>query len=446
MKILHYFLGFPPYRSGGLTKYAFDLMNAQAERGDDIFALWPGKMSFVSSAVKIIKRKNVGSIANYELINPLPVPLDEGIKDFDAYMKPCDKQIYKDFLSGLKPDAIHIHTLMGLHREFVTAAGELHIKTVFTTHDYFGICPKVTLYKFNNACDCDDNCRDCIACNESALSLKKIKLMQSPLYRGLKNSPVVKKLRKQHRSEFFSDEAPKIASEAYDSSQKADGYKQLRSYYIGILSDIDTIHFNSTVTRSVYERYFTPKDGRVLTITHKNISDRRSENTRKFDGMLNITSLAPAKPFKGYNVLRNACDELWEEGKHDFKLRLFNHTPDSRPYMIVQEDGFDYSLLGEIMKQTDVLVAPSVWYETFGFTVAEALSFGVPVIVSDRLGAKDIVADGGIIVQAGNKKELKEAIALLDASKLDRLRNNIKSNVKIKDWQQFISENYELYR
>ena len=31
MKILHYFLGFPPYRSGGLTKYAFDLMTAQVE-------------------------------------------------------------------------------------------------------------------------------------------------------------------------------------------------------------------------------------------------------------------------------------------------------------------------------------------------------------------------------------------------------------------------------
>lgn len=446
MKILHYFLGFPPYRSGGLTKYAFDLMNAQAERGDDIYALWPGKMSFASSAVKIAKRKSVGSIANYELINPLPVPLDEGIKDFDAYMKPCDKQIYKDFLSRLNPDAIHIHTLMGLHREFVTAANELNIKTVFTTHDYFGICPKVTLYKFDSACDCDDNCRDCIACNESALSLKKIKLMQSPLYRGLKNSPVVKKLRKRHRSEFFADETPKTEPETYDNSQKADGYKKLRNYYIGILSDVDTIHFNSTVTKSVYERYFTPKDGRVLTITHKNISDHRSENTRKFDGMLNITSLAPAKPFKGYNVLRNACDELWEEGKHDFKLRLFNHAPDSRPYMTVQEDGFNYALLGEIMKQTDVLVAPSVWYETFGFTVAEALSFGVPVIVSDRLGAKDIIADGGIIVQAGNKKELKEAIASLDASKLDRLRNNIKSNVKIKDWQQFISENYELYR
>ena len=28
MRVLHYTLGFPPYRSGGLTKYALDLMLA----------------------------------------------------------------------------------------------------------------------------------------------------------------------------------------------------------------------------------------------------------------------------------------------------------------------------------------------------------------------------------------------------------------------------------
>lgn len=33
---------------------------------------------------------------------------------------------------------------MGLHCEFVDAAKELGIKTIFTSHDYFGLCPKVT--------------------------------------------------------------------------------------------------------------------------------------------------------------------------------------------------------------------------------------------------------------------------------------------------------------
>ena len=57
-------------------------------------------------------------LKNYELMNPLPVALDEGIKDFEAYMRSCDRKIYVDFLEHIKPDVIHIHTLMGLHKEF----------------------------------------------------------------------------------------------------------------------------------------------------------------------------------------------------------------------------------------------------------------------------------------------------------------------------------------
>ena len=48
MVIMHYFLGFPPYRSGGLTRYCVDLMDIQRKKGDSVIALWPGEISFIS--------------------------------------------------------------------------------------------------------------------------------------------------------------------------------------------------------------------------------------------------------------------------------------------------------------------------------------------------------------------------------------------------------------
>ena len=84
-----------------------------------------------------------------------------------------------------------------------------------------------------------------------------------------------------------------------------------------------------------------------------------------------------------------------------------------------------------------MLVAPSIWYETFGFTVLEALSYGLPVIVSDHVGAKDIVGDNGIIISSGNVDELKNAIQALD--------RKIKVDVKVKSWRQFLDENYDMY-
>ena len=90
-----------------------------------------------------------------------------------------------------------------LYREVLEEAKNLGIKLVFTTHDYFGICPKVTLFRNNQICDGD--CGKCEKCNERALSIKKIKILQSPLYRGLKDTKVVKKLRKSHRRDFFDN-------------------------------------------------------------------------------------------------------------------------------------------------------------------------------------------------------------------------------------------------
>ena len=52
MKILHYALGFPPYRTGGLTKYCIDLMLTQAEQGHEVALLWPGRITIVKKRVR----------------------------------------------------------------------------------------------------------------------------------------------------------------------------------------------------------------------------------------------------------------------------------------------------------------------------------------------------------------------------------------------------------
>ena len=85
--------------------------------------------------------------------------------------------------------------------------------------------------------------------------------------------------------------------------------------------------------------------------------------------------------------------------------------------------------------------------ETFGFTVLEALSFGVPVIVSDHVGAKDIVGKAGIIIKAGNIDDLESTLEKLINSPetLSDLKAEAEKN-KIKTWEQFVDENYQLYR
>ena len=114
MNILHYSLGLAPYRSGGLTKYSLDLMKEES-KNNNVYLLFPGKMSFVGNKVKIRGYKVEDKIKIYELVNPLPVPLLNGINKPKVFMKACDKDIFRKFLLKNAIDTIHIHTFMGLY-------------------------------------------------------------------------------------------------------------------------------------------------------------------------------------------------------------------------------------------------------------------------------------------------------------------------------------------
>ena len=424
MKILHYALGFPPYRTGGLTKYCTDLMLTQVEQGHEVALLWPGKIAIIKKQTEIHKGKNWNEIECFEIIKPLPVSLDEGILDVDAYTKNTDETVYYKFLQDYAPDAIHIHTLMGLHKEFIHAANKLGIRTVFTTHDYFGLCPKVTLFHNGKPCDDDHGCMDCVGCNQSALSLKKITVLQSPIYRKLKNTSVVKLLRSRHRKNFF-EEAETETAACTENIDAAKSYEKLREYYVSMLKMVDFIHFNSSVTEMIYNRYFHPKNSAVISITHRDIKDHRKRKNFDHD-VLRITYLGPAKPFKGFQFLIGVLDKLWQEDHGKFELHIYTNTNVEREYITHMQDGYPYSQLEEIFDNTDLLIVPSQWYETFGFTVLEALSYGVPVMVSDKVGAQDLLCTQYIF---DGEKSLKKILQEMEKDKkILALAND--SNVK----------------
>lgn len=410
MKILHYALGFPPYRTGGLTKYCIDLMLTQIEKGDSVALLWPGEIRTYGGRVSIKKRKAWKNVGSYEIINPLPVALDEGIMEIQAFMKKSDKEVFLDFFRKRKPDIIHIHTLMGLYQEVIEAANELGIRTVFTTHDYYGLCPKVTFYYNGNVCTDDHGCIDCARCNQTALSLKKIAILQSALYRTAKDTALVKMLRKKHRAAYF-EEKDLSEVDPYFSRNKAKEYRALRGYYCSILDKIDCIHYNSTVAKAVYEKYINPSKSNVISITHRDIRDHRHEKTFDTD-KLKITYLGPAKAFKGFNFILSVLDKIWKSGEKRFELHLYSKTTEKKAYISHMQDGYKYEELEGIFEDTDVLVVPSQWNETFGFTVLEALSYGVPVITSNKVGASDLIRRNtvGIIC---NNDEMYECISSL---------------------------------
>lgn len=421
MKILHYSLGFPPYRTGGLTKFCMDLMKQQEKDGHEVSLLWPGEMQILGNKTKIKKHRSVDGIDSYEVINPTPVSYDEGIAKFDAFMIPGDRETYRRLFDELQPSVIHIHTLMGLHKSFLEEANEKGIRLVFTTHDFFPICPKVTMFRHGQVCSCIESCGECGSCNCTALSLRKIQILQSPLYRSLKDNVLVRKLRKQHRDDYLSDN---VTQEIQIGAPE--NYKRLREYYFSMLKMMDVVHYNSIVTKAAYEKEFQFPNSVVIPISHGDIKDRRKRREYNSE-VLRIRYLGPQSAAKGWFLLRDALDLLWKRRK-DFVLDVHFNPTVSAPY-IRSHGRYNYEELEQVFAETDVLVCPSIWYETFGYTVLEALSFGVPVIVSDHVGAKDILANGtGIVIDHINPDKLCNVLSEISKEQLSKMNECICDN------------------
>lgn len=442
MKILHYALGFPPYRSGGLTKFCVDLMVQQVREGHSVAMLWPGQMRFVNEKVAIKKQKSEKlkdqNIQSFEIINPLPVPFDEGIADIATFTKNGGEKAYKELLDEFQPDVIHVHTLMGLHKSFLKTAKNKKIRLVFTAHDFFPICPKVTMFRHGEVCGSAQTCGECGKCNATALSEKKIKLLQSPLYRKLKDSSLVKKLRKRHRDSYLSEVT---VDDTTESVGTAEDYKNLRNYYYSLLKLMDMIHYNSSVTRKVYESFFDFSNSCIVGITHSDIKDHR--RLRKYSNdKIRIRYLGPQGGGKGFFLLKAALDELWSK-QQNFCLDVHFTPTKMSPYIKIH-DKYSYTELEKIFDETDIMVAPSVWYETFGFTVLEALSYGVPVVISGNVGAKDIlIEEAGIVIEDISIRKLCEVLQSITQTKLQTMNKIIvekQSIMEIADMTKIIEK------
>lgn len=167
MRILHYTLGFSPYRSGGLTRYAKDLMVSQRKLGYDVAVFYPSGSNIFKKKCSVRFESNKDGIYIYEMLNPLPVPLYYGIKSPKEMMDECNlyEKSYMAMLEKVNPEVLHIHTLMGLPKRYLEIAHDKGIRIIYTSHDYFGLCPKVNLIN-NEGRICKRHSEEaCMICN-----------------------------------------------------------------------------------------------------------------------------------------------------------------------------------------------------------------------------------------------------------------------------------------
>lgn len=386
MNILHYSLGFPPERTGGLVEYAIDLANEQ-KKNNNINFLYPGRINIFKKKPYIVRdEKNTNTnFSAFCLVNSLPLPIFGGIKSPEDFMKKMDKGMYFKFLKGLKLDVIHIHTLMGIHKEFFEAAKELKIPIIFTTHDYFGLAPEPSFFiDGKNYVDENTNKKWVSIANE-ALPTWKLRIFQLKIYKNVR--PFLKLINKSKLKRKHSVKTSKKRKEELIQKGK---FEELINYYKVIFMEINFFHFNSTIAEEIFKKFVEVRNYKVISISNKQVN-RGSIYKRKstINRIINIGYIGPYKNYKGFSeFLRLARNYSCK----NYKYHIFgSNEPVSIPTNVINHGTFKREKIKSVFELLDVLIVPSLWYETFGFITIEALSFGTKVFVSQNVGSKNLI-------------------------------------------------------
>lgn len=413
MNIMHVSLGLPPLRTGGMTRYCTEVMESQAARGERVSLLYPG--SFMPGKMRIAHGR-WHQIDTYEVINPLPVALTYGVADPEEFCASSkNPAAYWELLEHVQPDVLHIHCYQGIHREFFDAAKQLGIPMVYTTHDYYPMCPRCTFIDaWGTDCKEGPSPERCAACNSSfGMSYQKSRVMQSHIYANLKNSAFVRKLGTKVKGTMAADDESGASIDAPISAECASAYKKLLDYNDGIFSLFDLVLANSSMTMKLFKRFNPSAKYELLPITHSGLArSQAKKSTPRVSGMpFRIGYFGGRKAYKGFDILLEACSMLKSSGL-PFEINLYGDEYGELPHDLpCHEVGrIDPANMINAIQSNDVVVVPSVFRETFGFIVLEALCAGTEVVCSDAVGAKDLIERCDVF-SSGNAQDLSEILA-----------------------------------
>jgi glycosyltransferase involved in cell wall biosynthesis len=271
-----------------------------------------------------------------------------------------------------RPDVVHIHnTFPLLSPSVLTACAETGVPIVATLHNYAMVCPTGTLY------------RDGHICTDCAGRLP-FPAVRHGCYRESKLATV-----------------PVAANAAFNKSRWR--------------STVARFFCVSHSQRSILIGAGMPADR--LVVKHNFVHEPTALRTGSGKHMLYIGRMAAEK---GVRQLMQAWDLVAAAGQVDVPLILAGSGPLEREVASWATNRDDVRYLGlrnkqqcnELIAESAAIVMPSVWPETFGLVLIEAMAAGVPALAAAHGSVVELVENGvtGLHHRPGDPAELAACI------------------------------------
>lgn len=426
MRILHLIHQYLPEKVGGTELYTHTLARHQIQEGHSVAIFTPTRTPLPETQSPIT---DYGlQITDYGLrIYHIPV----GERSPTAVLRsnfhhPALSRAFAQVLEEEKPDVVHVQHLMGLPFGLAQQIRRAGIPLVITLHDYWYVCANAQLLTNYDETVCAGpnywlNCAHCALARVGHGQAYPLIPFLAPLF-GWRHG----------RTQAILRHAAALIAPTHFT---ANTYRQLAA----LSGNIHVIPHGLELPAAMPAK--TPHDG------------------------LHIAYIGGIAPQKGVHVLIEAVNQLadYRSPITDYRSRLTIYGdptafPDytARLQQQATHPGITFAgplphaQLWETLAGIDLIVVPTLWYETASLIVQEAFAVGVPVVASDIGVLPERIHAGvdGLLFPPGDAAALAGVLRRLQAQpvELAQLRAGIQPVFTIQEHVARVTAVYEQAR
>lgn len=405
LQLVHQYL---PENVGGTELYTCWLSEALVQQGYDIAVFYRRSADGTGLTSRLEQSQTIWN-ARSGLITPTN-------RFLATFHEPALTKAFAQVLNEFHPDLVHVQHLMGHPVSYISHLQNRQIPYVITLWDFWWVCANAQLIKNKNQQLCAGP-QFYLNCAECALS----RLGRSWFKPGLPLAAMPLALRNH----------------------------LLRKVLVGAKALIAPSEF----VWHWYRKHGIPANRIHMVAPGVNLDGVVSAREQKPHSPLRFAYLGGISWQKGVHVAVEAfaglqgAAELWLIGDDtaypDYTARL-RALASPNVYFLGPQDRTG---VWKMLAQVDVLIVPSLWYETFAFVISEAFAAGVPVIASALGPLKDRVTNevDGFLVPPGDILAMRRAMQrFLDEPELwSQLRLGIRFPDSIEKHTRTIGEIYK---
>jgi glycosyltransferase involved in cell wall biosynthesis len=406
--------GFPPLEKAGVENFTAQLARGLAREGHAVEVFVPRvRPDLPDLSIRHERRDGFG-------VHWLST--NSGPRDPAEQLDPPGRAEHFDrFLERERPELVHFHHVTKLGLGLIEAAHARGIPTVYTVHDYYPVCHRITLLRPDmRRCTTIGDPEACARC-DLALAVLNDCPQLGDYHIGAFEGSLGAAERARLAATLGGDESGS-GFEAPEWDEARARRRELDQRRLGVYRQVDRLVAPTEFLRDrMVEGGIDPQ--RLVHIPYGIDTDAlvdlpRADVAELSGRPLRIGFVGSLTKHKGAHVLLEAFEELSDRAElhlwGDSTDRVYVESCRARAEAVGARwhGAFDQHRLPGILGSVDLVVVPSIWVENYPIAIREALAAGRPVVAS-RVGAlPESVRDGvdGLLFEVGSAADLRRAL------------------------------------